>query len=64
MNANLFRAKMKEKGVTQSEVAQMIGISTNSLSRKILGKREFKLSEVKGLCQKLEISNVQEIFLD
>lgn len=64
MNANLIKAKMKEKGVTQAEVAQMIGISTNSLSRKMLGKRDFKLSEVRMLCDVLSIENRAEIFLD
>lgn len=64
MNANLIKAKMKEKGVTQAEVAKMIGISTNSLSRKMLGKRDFKLSEVRMLCDALSIENRAEIFLD
>lgn len=63
MKANLIRAKMKEKGFTQEEVAQKIGISGNSLSRKILGKRDFRLSEIKALCEILGIENAHEIFL-
>lgn len=63
MNANLLKAKMKEKGVTQAEVANMIGISPNSLSRKLLGKRDFRLSEVLMLCDVLNIENAAEIFL-
>lgn len=63
MNANLIRAKIKEKGFTQQEVAQKIGISNNSFSRKLLGKRDFRLSEIRLLCEVLCIENAQEIFL-
>lgn len=64
MNANLIKAKIKEKGLTQGEVAQRIGISNNSFSRKLLGKREFRLSEIRSLCEVLCIDNAKEIFLD
>lgn len=63
MNANLIRAKMAEKGVTQGETAQAITISVNSLSRKMNGKREFTLSEVIRLCEFLEIENPASVFL-
>lgn len=63
MDANKLRAKIKENGLNQNDVAQKIGISSNSLSRKILGKREFTLSEVLALCKVLRIENPQEIFL-
>lgn len=64
MNANKIRAQIKEKGMNQGEVAKMIGISQNSLSRKLLGKRDFSLSEVAALCSILDFKNPQEIFLD
>lgn len=63
MNANLLRAKIKENGLTQSEVAHLIGVSTNSFSRKLLGKRDFRLCEVSALCEVLHINDAQEIFL-
>lgn len=63
MNANKIRAQIKEKGMNQGEVAKKIGISQNSLSRKLLGKRDFSLSEVVALCSILEFDNPQEIFL-
>jgi len=62
MKSNLLRAKMKENGKTQMEVANEIGISANSLSRKISGKGDFKLSEVELLCQSLKIENPCDIF--
>lgn len=63
MNSNKLRAKIKEKGLSQEEVAKKIGISANSLSRKLLGKRDFSLSEVTALCDTLGIEDPQEIFL-
>ena len=62
MNANLLRSEMAKKGKTQAEVAQAIGMSGNSMSRKLLGKREFRLSEVCKLCDYLDIQNPREIF--
>lgn len=64
MNVNLLKGKMAEKQVTQGILASKIGISENSLSRKLLGKREFKLSEVIEICRFLEINNPKEIFFD
>lgn len=63
MNANRVRAKMKENGMTQADVAKFIGISANSLSRKLNGKRDFSLSEVLRLSEVLKIDNPGEIFL-
>lgn len=64
MNANLLRAKMAEKGETQKSVAKAMGISEVSLSRKIKGIREFRLSEVLSLCDLLCIDNPKPIFFD
>lgn len=57
MNAQLLRGKMAEKGFTQSKLAKSVGMSENSLSRKLSGEREFRLSEVVSICQLLHIEN-------
>ncbi|MEG0430274.1 MAG: helix-turn-helix transcriptional regulator [Anaerovoracaceae bacterium] len=62
MNRNLLRGRIAEKGLTQQELANKIGISNNSLSRKMLGKRQFALGEVIRICDVLEIENPKEIF--
>lgn len=62
MNTNLLKAKIAEKGETQKSVAKAIGISENSLSRKLNGIREFRLSEVLSLCGFLDIDNPKDIF--
>lgn len=64
MNINLLKGKMAEKQVTQGILATKMGISENSLSRKMLGKREFRLSEVVSICEILEIDNPKAIFFD
>lgn len=62
MNANKIKAKIVEQGMTQGEVAKMIGISPNSLSRKLSGRRDFTLSEVMSLCTVLEIQDPKIFF--
>ena len=64
MDTNKLKAKFRENGLTQADVAKMIGISANSLSRKLNGKKDFKLGEVLLLCKALKISESREIFLD
>lgn len=64
MNVNLLKGKMAEKQITQVILASKIGMSENSLSRKMSGKREFRLSEVVEICKVLDIDNPKPIFLD
>ncbi len=63
MNANLLRARIVERGESQKSTASAIGMSENSLCRKLAGKREFTLGEVSRLCAFLEIENPAPIFL-
>ena len=62
MNANMLRGKMAEKGFTQERLAEAVGISTNSLSRKLVGERQFRLGEVVKICEVLEINDPRDIF--
>lgn len=64
LNANLLRGKMAERGVNQTELAKAIGISMNSMSRKLSGKREFQLSEAVAISKYLHLDNPGEIFFD
>lgn len=64
MNVNILKGKMAEKGMTQAQLAQKIGISENSLSRKLLGKREFRLSEAVDICIALDIEDPAGIFFE
>ena len=62
MNANMLRGKMAENGFTQEQLAKAVGISTNSLSRKLLGERQFRLGEVVKICEVLKIDDPRDIF--
>ena len=62
MNNNLLRAKMTECGYSQGQVASLIGMHCNSLSRKIKGESDFTLTEVRKLCRVLRITDPVRVF--
>ena len=43
---NRLEALMRLKGVTQTEIAKLIGVSRQSVSKKISGKTDFKAKEM------------------
>ena len=64
MNSNLLRAALAQQGMTQGKLAEMVGISPNSLSRKLNGKRQFTLGEVEAISHVLELQNPAAVFFD
>lgn len=66
MNGAELKAEFVRNGRTYTEVAEWLGISPTSLGNKVRGVREFKLSEVKTLIRKLNLSTEQydRIFFD
>ena len=60
LNKNALRGKIAESGLTQGKVADAIGISPNTFTRKISGKRDFTVSEIDKLCLVLNISDPQQ----
>lgn len=65
MNAALLRGKMAEAGFSQRKLASFIGISPNSINRKLNGKREFTIGEAIAISTCLHLSDVERtsIFL-
>lgn len=59
---NKLKAKLSEKGLTQSEVADKLGISYQAFSYKLNNKSEFKASEIETLCKELDISDKDAYF--
>ena len=55
INGNLLRAKIVAKGYTQERLAKEMGISKNTLSKKINGYGSFTVSEVILICDILGI---------
>lgn len=65
LNCNIIRGKIAEKGTSQKRLAVEMGITPQSLSRKLTGKRQFTVDEAAKLCSLLEIPTDKraEIFL-
>lgn len=47
--------RMKEKGITQEKLAEMIGVSGVTMSKKLNGKSEWTQVEINKVCEILEI---------
>lgn len=60
VNTNLLKGKIVARGMRQTDVAEAIGISENTLSAKIQGKSSFTLDQVEKLCSILKINDVKE----
>jgi len=65
MNTNLLKSQFIKNGLTQVQVARLLGMSPNSLSRKVLQKREFTLGETLRIkdCLQLTDQMYSDIFL-
>ena len=55
--------KRNEKGITQEQMAKLLGISKNNYNLKENGKLDFNLSEVKKILDILK-SNYNDIFFE
>jgi transcriptional regulator with XRE-family HTH domain len=54
-NTSFLKDYIKQSGYKIRYLAQQLGISEHSLSRKINGKNEFKANEIELLCKLLKI---------
>ena len=57
-----LRGRMAEMGVTQGMAAAVLGITSQSFSRKINGKFQFNMKEIRILKEYLELENVDDYF--
>jgi transcriptional regulator with XRE-family HTH domain len=60
-----LRAKIKERGLKMTFIAQQIGVTLSTLSRKISGRAGFTQKEIKIIAQILGLSDKEtcSIFL-
>lgn len=54
--------RMREKHISQRFLAERIGINTATLNAKINNKRDFTQSEIRKICEELEIDDVAGYF--
>jgi DNA-binding helix-turn-helix protein len=57
VSKNLLRSRIAQNALTQKQLAELIGISPNSFSSKINGKKPFNTDEIDKICAVLHISN-------
>lgn len=54
--------RIKERGETQETVAKAISINVSTLNQKLNNKRDFSQSEIKNICNFLDISDIKSYF--
>lgn len=59
-NKDLLAKKIEESGLKKKVIANALDLSPYGLAKKINNETEFKTSEVKKLCQILNISDLVE----
>ena len=61
MNALKFKAWMAENRISQKEIMELLDLSQTSINKKVNGKEDFSLPQIRAICEKYEIS--ADIFL-
>lgn len=62
MKLNKLKGSIVEKGLTQKQVAQKMGLSLQSLNSKLNEKRPITVAEAYQLTEILHLENPTEIF--
>ncbi len=60
VNRNLLKAAIARAGMTQEKLAERIGISANTLSKRMLGSSPFNTDEIDMICEVLNIHGSEE----
>jgi transcriptional regulator with XRE-family HTH domain len=61
MNALKFKAWMAENRITQKELMELLDLSQTSINKKVNGREDFSLPQIRTICDKYGIS--ADIFL-
>ena len=56
-NTNLLKAKLREHGYLQDDVAEYLSISVTAFNNKLNNKNEFKDTEIQKMITLLDIAN-------
>ena len=64
MNTNYLKYKMAQKGDTQKEICELLGISQNAFINKMSGKNYFTMREVRLIVERydLDFREIKKIF--
>ena len=58
-NYSKLLGRMKERGITQEQLAQEIGVNEATLNSKLNNKFNFKANEMDAICRVLDIPNIE-----
>lgn len=61
MNGLKFKAWMVENRIPQKEIMNLLNLSQTSINKKVNGKEDFSLSQIRTICEKYKLS--ADIFL-
>lgn len=61
MNGLKFKAWLAEHRISQKEIMILLNLSTTSINKKVNGKEDFTLPQIRKICEKYGISS--DIFL-
>lgn len=60
MNVNKLKGAIVSAGYTQRTLANMLGMSKNTVNAKINGKSRITMDEVDKICEILSITDIKE----
>ena len=60
LNKNLLKSMIVRNGYTQEKLAEVLGMSANTLSSRITGTSSFNLDEIDKICEVLNIVDNNE----
>lgn len=61
MNLDKLKGKLKEKRLSYQKVAEILGVSTTTVSNKMNGETRFYLEEIRTLSEYLELSDEEKV---
>lgn len=61
-NTRLLKSYIIKNGLTQKELAKIVGISFACLNAKINNKKDFKSKEIYKICEILNIKDIDNVF--
>jgi len=55
--------EIQKRDISYSSLAKQIGLSKYAMYRRIVGRTDFKISEIVQICQVLDILDASQLFL-
>ena len=60
-NVKLLKKKIQQSGLKKSFIAMKLGVTPSTFSALLNGKSEFKASQIRVICELLDIKDAEEV---